>query len=92
MQLAFRGWKSPATWKERCTRMSSGSLWFNAKQILSAGIRLSVSNTATFPRACTPESVRLAPIMAMFSPRSALSVSFNTCSMVIPLGCTCQPR
>lgn len=42
------------------------------------GILDSVSNTATFPRACTPASVRLAPMVSIFSPSSSLKVSFKT--------------
>lgn len=47
--------------------MSSGSCGFNAKQSFSGGIVVSESNTATFPKECTPESVRLAPIMCISS-------------------------
>ena len=47
---------------EARTLRSHGSLVFMASAILSGGMEDEVSNTATFPRACTPLSVRLAPM------------------------------
>ena len=72
--------------------ISSGSLAFNAFAIFSPGIRLSVSNTATFPNAWTPESVLLAPITLMSSPVSSDICLFKTPSTVISFGCTCHPQ
>ena len=66
--------------------MSSGSCGFNAKQSFSGGIVVSESNTATFPKECTPESVRLAPIMCISSFKKRLNVLFNTSYTVIPFG------
>ena len=59
---------------------------------LSGGIGDSVSNTATLPSACTPESVRLAPITRMSSPVSLFNALFSFSSIVIPFGWICQPQ
>lgn len=91
-ELQYRGCQSAGTSSDLITTISSGSLWFRAYEIRSGGMEVSESNTATFPRACTPESVLLAPMTVISSPVSFLSARFRTSSTVIPFGWICHPQ
>ena len=68
-------WKSSGTMRASSTRISGGRCWFSASGSFRGGIRVSAWKLSIKPRAWTPASVRLQPLMSGRQPSTASSPS-----------------
>src|SRR6185436_18416997 len=65
---------------------------FTPRTQADSGRAVSVSKWTTWPRACTPRSVRPAQVVLIVAPAISVSAGSRVSCTVPPPGCVCQPR